>query len=170
MSDRIGRLLRSRADRARVPGMRRFFKTGPGEYGEGDVFIGVSVPELRRVCRECRDAGDEEIDRLLQSPVHEDRQLALLLMVQAFEGAGQDARRAIYDRYLANTARINNWDLGDSSPAAIVGGWLAGRSRQPLSRLARSTLLWDRRIAIVATHRFIRNGEVAETFRVADLL
>jgi len=150
--------------------MQRFFKTGPGEYAEGDVFIGVSVPELRRVCRECRDAGDDEIERLLESRVHEDRLLALLWMVQAFESAGEDGRRAIYGRYLANTARINNWDLVDSSAAAIVGGWLLNRSRRPLSRLARSTLLWDRRIAIVATHRFIRNGEVAETFRIADLL
>jgi len=89
--------------------MQRFFKTGPGEYAEGDVFIGVSVPELRRVCRECRDAGDDEIERLLQSRVHEDRLLALLWMVQAFESAGEDGRRAIYGRYLANTARINNW-------------------------------------------------------------
>jgi 3-methyladenine DNA glycosylase AlkD len=170
MSGRIARLLRSRADAGRVPGTQRFFKTGPGEYGEGDVFIGVTVPDLRRTCRECSDASDEEIEQLLHSRVHEDRLLALLLMVQAFERAGEPGRKAIYERYLANTALINNWDLVDSSAAAIVGGWLAGRSRRVLGRLARSKSVWERRIAIVATHHFIRNGEVAETFRIADLL
>ena len=170
MSGKIERLLRSRADRTRVPILQSFFKTGPGQYAEGDVFIGVTVPDLRRTCRECGDASDEEVERLLHSRVHEDRLLALLLMVQAFNRADDRGRKAIYQRYLANTAFINNWDLVDSSAAAIVGGWLAGRSRRELARLARSKSLWERRIAIVATHHFIRSGEVAETFRIADLL
>jgi len=170
MSGRISRLLASRADAARIPGTQRFFKTGPGEYGEGDVFIGVTVPDLRRTCRECADASEEAIEGLLHSRVHEERLLALLLMVQAFERADERGRKAIYERYLANTAFINNWDLVDSSAAAIVGGWLAGRSRRPLGALARSKSLWERRIAIVATHHFIRNGDVAETFRIADIL
>jgi 3-methyladenine DNA glycosylase AlkD len=170
MSGRIERLLRSRADRTRVPILQTFFKTGPGQYAEGDVFIGVTVPELRRTCRECADATGEDILRLLHSRVHEERQLALLLMVDAFRRADTTGKRALFDQYLAHTAHINNWDLVDSSAAAIVGGWLTDRSRRPLHRLARSKSLWERRIAIVATHHFIRNGEVDETFRVADLL
>jgi 3-methyladenine DNA glycosylase AlkD len=163
-------LLRQRAEPSRLPILQSFFKTGPGEYGEGDVFIGVTVPELRRTCRDCADATPEEITGLLQSRVHEERSLALLLLVQAFQRADAAGRRAIYEQYLASTAYINNWDLVDSSAAAIVGGWLSDRSRRPLHRLARSNSLWERRIAIVATHHFIRNGDVAETFQIADIL
>jgi len=170
MKGRIARLLRERADPARAETSRGFFKTGPGEYGEGDEFIGVTIPDLRRICRECRDATDEEVDFLLQSPVHEARLLALLLMVDAFGRAGERRRREIYQRYLASTAFINNWDLVDSSAPAIVGGWLADRSRTPLVRLARSSSLWERRIAIVATQHFIRSGEVHDTYKIADLL
>jgi 3-methyladenine DNA glycosylase AlkD len=170
MNDRIERLLRTRADRARVPVLQRFFKTGPGQYAEGDIFIGVTVPDLRRTCRECRDATGADVARLLRSRVHEDRMLALLIMVDAFKRADGAGRRAIYEQYLASTGSINNWDLVDTSAAAIVGGWLAERSRRPLHRLARSKSLWERRIAIVATHHFIRKGEVDETFRVADIL
>ena len=170
MSARIGRLLRARADQKRIPILQSFFKTGPGQYAEGDVFIGVTVPDLRRTCRECADASRADIMRLLHSRVHEERLLALLLMTEAFKRADAAGKRAIFDQYLANTAYINNWDLVDSSAAAIVGGWLSDRSRRPLHRLARSSSLWERRIAIIATHYFIRNGEVEETFRVADIL
>jgi 3-methyladenine DNA glycosylase AlkD len=170
INGRIERLLRARADRSRVPILQQFFKTGPGQYGEGDVFIGLTVPQLRLVCRECADATSADITRLLRSRVHEERLLALLLMVAAFKRAGEPGRRALYEQYLANTATINNWDLVDSSAADIVGAWLSDRSRRPLHRLARSTSLWERRIAIVATHHFIRKGEVDETFRVADIL
>ena len=117
-----------------------------------------------------RDATVEEVSSLLQSPVHEARLLALLLMVDAFGRADQAGKRDIYQRYLSSTAFINNWDLVDSSAPAIVGGWLAERSRAPLVRLARSSSLWQRRIAIVATQHFIRNGDVDETYKVSDLL
>ena len=170
MKGRIARLLRERADPARAEISRGFFKTGPGEYAEGDEFIGVALPDLRRICRECRDATVDEVSSLLQSPVHEARLLALLLMVDAFGRADEAGRRDVYQRYLSSTAFINNWDLVDSSAPAIVGGWLAERSRAPLVRLARSSSLWERRIAIVATQHFIRNGEVDETYKISDLL
>ena len=157
------------AEDARI--LQRFFKTAPGEYGEGDVFLGVRVPAMRRICRECGDGVTlATIARLLRSRVHEDRSLALMLLVQAFERADDRGRRKIYDLYLASTASINNWDLVDQSAGPIVGGWLLERSRAPLSRLARSSTVWERRIAIVATHHFIRRGDLAETFRIADLL
>jgi 3-methyladenine DNA glycosylase AlkD len=150
--------------------LRAFFKTGPGEYGEGDVFIGVRVPALRALCRECRPVPRRVALALLRSKIHEERALALLLLVEAFERGGAADRRTIYELYLANTAFINNWDLVDASAAAIVGGHLAERSRAPLARLATSGSLWERRIAIVATHHFIRRGELDDTFRIADIL
>lgn len=150
--------------------MQRFFKTGPGEYGEGDRFIGVRVPALRAVCRDCRGAAIDEVSSLLRSRIHEERLLALLLLVDAFKAAGPAERKRTYDFYLANTSFIDNWDLVDSSAPQIVGGWLEDRSRAPLDRLARSASLWERRIAIVATHYFIRLGEFDDTLRIADLL
>ena len=170
MSDRIRALIRERADPSRIPVLQSFFKTGPGQYAAGDVFIGVTVPDLRKVCRECRGAALAEIEPLLKSEIHEERQLALLLLVDAFRMATDDERAAIYRFYLANTAFINNWDLVDSSASQIVGAWLAQRSRAVLTRLARSRSLWERRIAIVATHHLIKRGEFDDTFRIADLL
>ena len=166
----IERRLRARADQSRVPILQRFFKTGPGEYAEGDIFIGVTVPDLRRTCRECAGATGDDRLRLLRSEVHEERALALLLMVDAFKRADDAGRREIYGEYLANTDSINNWDLVDCSAAPIVGAWLSDRSRRPLHRLARSASLWERRVAIIATHHFIRKGEVDEAFAISDLL
>ena len=170
MSADIRAGLRRRASAARVPTLQRFFKTGPGEYAEGDVFIGVTVPDLRAVCREYRDAGIPVILDLLASPVHEERLLALLLLVEAFKRGTDSTRRDLYRLYLANTRFINNWDLVDSSAAQVVGAWLSTRSRAPLRRLAGSPSLWERRIAIIATLFFIRQGDVEETFQIADLL
>jgi 3-methyladenine DNA glycosylase AlkD len=167
---RIRALIRERADPARVPVLQSFFKTGPGQYAAGDVFIGVTVPDLRTVCRECRGATLAEIEPLLRSEIHEERLLALLLLVDAFKTGADDQRGAIYRFYLANTAFINSWDLVDSSASQIVGAWLEKRSRATLTRLARSRSLWERRIAIIATHHFIRRGEFDDTFRIADLL
>jgi 3-methyladenine DNA glycosylase AlkD len=166
----IQRMLRTRADPTRVPVLRSFFKTGRGEYGEGDEFIGATVPALRETCRECRGASLAEIRVLLGSPVHEDRLLALLLLVDAFKRADSAERQRIYEFYLSSTSRINNWDLVDASAPAIVGGWLHDRSRAPLGRLAKSTSLWERRIAIVATAYFIRRGEFDDTLAIASLL
>ena len=170
MSAELAARLRRHADPSRVPGLRRFFKTGPGEYAEGDEFIGVTVPDLRKVCRECRDASLSDVLALLRSRVHEERLLALLLLVEMFRREADAGRREIYRAYLANTKFINNWDLVDSSAPQIAGAWLFTRSRAPLRRLAKSPSVWERRIAIVATHFFIRNDDVAETFGIADLL
>jgi 3-methyladenine DNA glycosylase AlkD len=165
------RKLRTAADPGRVAVLQSFFKTGPGQYGEGDTFLGVSTPALRALCRECRGAPLPEIDGLLASEIHEARTLALLLLVDAFQRGSKAERRSIYDFYLAHTARINNWDLVDCSAAQIVGGWLEDRSRAPLRKLARSASLWERRIAIIATLFFIKRlGEFQDTFDIADLL
>ena len=166
----IQRRLRARADPARVPVLQSFFKTGAGQYAEGDVFIGVTVPQLRAMCRQCASAPLGEALALLESRVHEERLLALLLLVEAFRRGSHAERRDIYEQYLTHTAFINNWDLVDSSAHLIVGPWLQDRSRAPLRRLAKSKSLWERRIAIIATFHYIRQGEFDETFRIADLL
>jgi 3-methyladenine DNA glycosylase AlkD len=162
--------LRSHASAENGAVLQRFFKTGPGEYGEGDRFIGVTVPGIRAVCRECRDAPERVALELLRSKVHEERLLALLMLVDRFARGDDRTRRRIYDAYLANTAFINNWDLVDASAGQIVGGWLACRSRSPLMRLARSSSVWERRIAMIATFPFLRAGDFETTFQIADLL
>ena len=164
------RALRAEADPSRVPVLQGFFRTQPGEYGEGDRFLGVTVSSVRMLSRRFQDAGLDDIDALLRSPIHEARLLALLLMVQAFRRSPEPKQRRIYRLYLSRTRWINSWDLVDSSAPQIVGAWLADRSRTPLRKLARSTLLWERRIAIVATYYFIRQGELADTFAIADML
>jgi 3-methyladenine DNA glycosylase AlkD len=148
----------------------RFFKSGPGQYGEGDTFIGVRVPALRKLARECRALPLTETEALLHSPVHEERLLALLVLVLGV-GKGDDAhRKAVYDFYLSNTQHVNNWDLVDTSAPAIVGGYLRDRPRTPLVRLAKSNNLWERRIAIVATQHFIRLDQFDDTLAISRLL
>jgi 3-methyladenine DNA glycosylase AlkD len=165
------RALRAQAEPARVAILQRFFRTGPGEYGHGDRFIGVRVPAIRALVRQFANATLADVDALLASPIHEARLLAVLLLVRMFRGAGDDrTRRRIYTFYVSRTDRINSWDLVDVSAPAIVGGWLETRSRAPLTQLARSERVWDRRIAILATQHFIRRGDLKDTFRIAELL
>lgn len=149
---------------------QRFFKTGPGQYGAGDVFLGIKAAPLHRLAREFQALPNAEVLELLHAPLHEARGVALLIWVRAFGRGDAAARRATYELYLANTAHVNNWDLVDCSAASLVGGHLAERDRQPLYELARSASLWERRIAIVATHHFIRRDDYADTFKVARLL
>ena len=155
-------------ERARVS--KSFFRTGKGDYGEGDRFIGVSVPVLRKLAREFSGASERELAGLLKSPWHEERVIALLILVRQYE-RGDDARRdAIYRFYLKNIKRVNNWDLVDLTAPNIVGAHLAVRDRGKLRTLARSRVLWERRIAVIATQHFIRNGEFDDTLELAELL
>ena len=150
--------------------LARFFKTGPGQYGEGDRFIGVKVPVTRQVAKEFQGLPLPEVESLLHSAIHEERLLALVILVGQFEKGNGATRKAIYDFYLANTRHINNWDLVDLSAPQVVGAYLESRSRKPLDRLAKSASLWERRISIVATHWFIRHGDFADTLRIAAKL
>jgi 3-methyladenine DNA glycosylase AlkD len=150
--------------------LQRFFKTGAGEYAEGDRFIGVTVPPIRKLAQDYRDLPLQEIHSLLCSAIHEERLLALLLMVSQFQRGNKLQRQTLYRLYLASTGQINNWDLVDVSAEHIVGGWLFDRSRKPLYKLARSASLWERRIAIMATFHFIKRGEFSETLRLAERL
>jgi 3-methyladenine DNA glycosylase AlkD len=149
---------------------QRFFKTGPGEYGEGDKFIGIRVPVLRKLIKDYLDLPIKEIILLLQSPVHEERLFALLLLVQISSKADEALKKSIYELYLKSTEFINNWDLVDSSAEHIVGAYLKDRSRAPLYRLAKSTDLWERRIAIMATFHFIKHKDFSDTLKIAKIL
>jgi 3-methyladenine DNA glycosylase AlkD len=165
----VRNLLREAADPADAEGALRYFKTAPGEYGHGDRFLGVRAPALRRISKECDGLTLGDLGKLLDSEWHEERSLALLAMVRRY-GRHADEREALYALYFEKLGRINNWDLVDVSAADIVGAHLRERSRAPLRKLARSESVWERRIAIIATHHFIRRGEFEETLRIAGLL
>lgn len=162
--------LRQLGDEAIARGLRRFFKTGPGEYGEGDTFVGIKVPTLRQLAREYQQLDLVEAEALLGSSIHEGRMLALLILVRQFAKSDATRKQSIYELYLRNTTHINNWDLVDASAEHIVGGFLASRGREPLDRLAMSALVWERRISVMATFHFIKRGEFADTLRIAALL
>lgn len=168
--EQIRERLRSLADPVRAEHSRRFFKTGPGEYGEGDRFLGIPVPVLRKVARDAAGLPIPETAALLRSPHHEERLLALLLLVRAYERGDAARRDEIFRLYLEHTAWVNNWDLVDTSAPHIVGRHLENGDRTLLRRLASSESVWERRIAILATLHFIRQGEFATTFEIGEVL
>jgi 3-methyladenine DNA glycosylase AlkD len=161
--------LKELADAKQAVVVAGFFKTGPGQYGEGDKFLGLRVPQVRAVAREFRDLPLKDVEKLLASELHEVRLCALLVLVDQYRRV-EAQRDAIYELYLRNMSRINNWDLVDSSAPQIVGAHLSSRSRAPLKKLARSKSLWERRIAMIATQHFIRNGEVDDALAIAAIL
>jgi 3-methyladenine DNA glycosylase AlkD len=167
-ANKITQHLEELGNKAYAEHAQRFFKTGLGEYGEGDRFLGIRVPVLRRLAKEHRDISLEDAIELLQSPWHEVRLLALLIMVLQYKR--DQNRPAIFRAYLDNTHRINNWDLVDVTAEHIVGAHLFERDRRILRKLAKSTLLWERRIAIIATFYFIRRNQFNDTLALADLL
>src|ERR1043166_9353738 len=155
MLDALKRRLRDFANRERATHSLRFFKTGPGQYGEGDRFLGLTVPEMRRVVREFRELPLAGAEALLAAPWHEERLVALMILVEQYRRTPAP-RAALYRLYLAPTERINNGALVALPAAHAAGAPAEERSRKPLYRLARSASLWERRIAIVATQHFIR--------------
>lgn len=156
----------SSEEKARI--LTRFFKTGKGEYGEGDIFLGVQVPEVRKVVKEFATLPLEECIKLLQSPEHEFRLCALLIWVH--QAKKQKYPKAIFEAFLANSQWVNNWDLVDQAAPAIVGGYLLDKDRAELYRLIASESLWEQRIAIVATLTFIREGESHDTLALSEQL
>lgn len=163
-------VLRTFASKERAAVNMRFFKTGKGQYGEGDTFIGVTVPNTRKVAKVFIALSMREVKKLLRSPIHEVRLFGVILWTMQFARGNERVRKATFDAYLGSTSRINNWDLVDTSAPTIVGEWLVERDRRVLSRLAQSKLLWERRIAIVATYAFIRRGDASTTFVIVDLV
>jgi 3-methyladenine DNA glycosylase AlkD len=150
--------------------LQGFFKTGPGEYGAGDRFRGIRVPVIRKLATKYQQVTPQQSERLLRSPFHEDRLLALLIIINLYRKGDEQRKAQIYELYLKHTKFINNWDLVDVSAGYIVGAFLTDKSKEPLYILARSSSLWERRIAMMATFHFIRLGEYQETLTLAGLL
>ncbi|AZZ90754.1 DNA alkylation repair protein [Hahella sp. KA22] len=148
----------------------RFFKTGPGEYGAGDQFLGIRMPTLRKLASEFRGVSLSETLRTLQSSYHEERMLALLLLVTLFQKGGPEQKQAVYEAYLANTRLINNWDLVDGSARFIVGPYLEDKDRSQLYTLAASPDLWERRIAVLATYHYITRHDFTDILQLAEIL
>lgn len=170
MRNNIRVALRVFADESDAIALQRFFKTGPGEYGEGDRFLGVRVPATRRVAREYRNLPMADAITLLKSDIHEERLLALIILTQKYQKGYPGEQALIYRTYLDHTRYINNWDLVDTSAEHIVGAHLKNRSRKPLYTLARSQSIWERRIAIMSTFHFIKNNDFDETLKIAEKL
>jgi len=162
--------LRKLADAKVAKSAQRFIKTAKGEYGEGDRFIGVRVPTIRAIARQHRDLGVKTVMPILRSPYHEERLLALIMLVHLFDKGSDVQRGEIYKNYLANTQYINGWDLVDSSAHQIVGAYLLNKKRSKLDTLSKSKLLWDRRISIIATYHFIKRDQFDDTLRLAENL
>ena len=177
----MNKLLRemlARADESQVAGLSRFFKTGPGQYGEGDKFLGIKVPVTREVVKACwRETSRQDLEECIASEYHEVRLAALLALVEIFAHAKRKpvkpamTQEECIDFYLAHTDRINNWDLVDLSCYPLLGVWLLDKDRTLLYDLARDgKTLWEQRIGIVSTMTFIRHGQTADTFAIADIL
>ena len=162
--------LRKLSDPAIAEHSQRFFKTGKGEYGEGDSFLGVRVPVIRKLARKHRDLSIPAILRALTSPYHEERLLALLMLVDRFERGDDKVKKNIYTAYLDNTRYINGWDLVDSSAHQVIGGYLLNRDRRKLNTLSRSKSRWERRISIIATYHFIKRDQFEDTLRISRQL
>lgn len=169
--DKIDAALKKNSDKGKAKILVRYFKTGKGEYGEGDVFLGIVVPKLRMISKEFWNGITiGEIQYMLKSDVHEKRLLALLMLIEKYKKADEIGKKNIFDIYLASTRNINNWDLVDLSCRDIVGDFLMDKDRSRLYNLAKSQNIWERRIAIVSTYAFIQKNDFEDTFKVAEML
>jgi 3-methyladenine DNA glycosylase AlkD len=164
--------LKSMADPGKAAILQRYFKTGLGQYGEGDIFIGVMVPQSRKVAKKFSQLQLVEVKMLLYSRIHEERLVALLILVWRYSSAlsSREEKEEIVKFYLDNIKQVNNWDLVDLSAPNILGAHLINRDRRLLYRLARSENVWERRIAIIATYHFIRDGDFSDTLKIAEML
>ena len=174
MSNILKEQIIAHADPSQVEGLMRFFKTGPGQYGEGDMFLGIKVPVTRSVVKECwQHVGLGELEECITSVYHEVRLATLLALVQIFTHARKNPvlQRDCIDFYLSHTDSINNWDLVDLSCYELLGTWLLDKDRTILYDLARDgKTIWEQRIGIVSTMQFIRHGQTADTYAIADIL
>jgi len=150
--------------------LKRFFKTGKGQYGEGDIFLGIQVPDSRKIVRKYSNIPLDNILQLLRSKIHEERLIALLIMVEKTKRSDEGGKEILFNKYLENTRYINNWDLVDLSADKIVGSYLFDKPKDVLYSLAASENLWERRIAALATFDFIKKGFYEETLKIAKIL
>ena len=162
--------LNQSADKKQAIILQRFFKTGPGQYGAGDIFFGIKVPVLRQAAKKQPNLSFKNLQNLLNSEIHEQRLTALFILIGQYQKANQANRGKIFNFYLKNTKNINNWDLVDLSAPNIVGDFLLAKPRGILYRLAKSKNLWEKRIAILATYTFIKNNQYGDTLKIAKIL
>jgi len=149
---------------------QRFFKTGKGEYGEGDIFLGITVPQARKIVSQFRNLLFPGILKALKSKYHEERLIGFLLLVLRFQKGSVEEKRQAYEMYIDNTKYINNWDLVDVTAEKVVGPYLEDKDKSLLYKFAKSKNLWERRIAIMSTFHYIKKGDSRETLRIAELL
>lgn len=150
--------------------LQRFFKTAPGQYGAGDIFLGLTVPQQRTLAKKYIDLKLADIQKLLNNKIHEYRLIALLILVEQYQQANKIKQQKIFNFYLKNTQRVNNWDLVDLTAPKIVGNYLLNKNKKILYHLAQSKNLWKKRIAIVATYEFIKNNKLTQTIKISQLL
>lgn len=162
--------LKKLTNKEKAQTLQGFFKTGPGEYGEGDVFIGVKVPELRKLVKDYSDITLRDCGELLSSKIHEERLLALLMLIKKYGTGDDEMKTKIYQFYMGKTQFINNWDLVDLSAPHIVGTYLIQRSKKDLYSLVKSKNLWERRIAVIATFYFIKDNQFSDTLALSEKL
>lgn len=162
--------LRKAADKKRAEVSLRFFKTGKGEYGEGDIFLGVATPKQRAFAKKYADLGTGDLQKLLSSKIHEYRGIALFILILQYKEADAKSKKKIFDFYLKNIENINNWDLVDSSAPQIMGDYLLERNRAVLYQLAKSSNLWKRRISILSTYAFVKNNDFKDALKISEAL
>lgn len=172
MIEDVRRELREQATPGRAKASEWFFKTGPGEYGEGDLFLGVTMPDTRKVAKKHKDLALVEVEVLLESKWHEERMMALVIIVNQYKKAEEPKQKELFDFYLNHTERINNWDLVDVSARDITGAYIFHHPEliPRLDELAESDFLWERRIAVISTFYFINQGDPTETIKLAGKL
>ena len=162
--------MKSLADPIQAKILQRFFKTGRGEYGEGDIFLGIKVPIQRKVAKKYNDMPLKDTIDLLKSKIHEHRLTALFILIDRYKRSNGKDRERVFDLYLKNTKYINNWDLIDLSAPHIIGDYLLDKKRDILYKLAKSKSLWEKRISILSTYTFIRNNEFRDTLKISKML
>jgi len=150
--------------------LQRFFKTGKGEYGEGDVFLGIKVPLQRKIAKKYPNLTLKEINELLSSRMHEERLTSLFILIRKYEKGDAKLKKEIFNFYLKNTNKINNWDLVDLSAPKIIGNYLLDKPKDSLYKLAKSKSLWEKRIAVLSTFEFIRNNQFKDTLSISEIL
>ncbi len=168
--DKLRRELGKLADKKRAVVLQRFFKTGVGEYGYGDIFLGLTVPQSRKIAIKYRALPFPQIVKLLKSKIHEERLIALLILVHNFNIGDEKEQEKIFDFYIKNTKFVNKWDLVDLSADKIVGGYLIDKPKDILYKLVQSENLWEKRISMVATYYFIKNRKFDNALKIAQIL
>lgn len=170
MLSRIREDIKRAADPEKAKNLQWFFKTGPGEYGEGDIFLGLTVPKSRAIAKKHKDLSLNDTEKLLHSKFHEERLIALVILVHKFKKGDTRTQKEVYDLYLKNTKHINTWDLVDLSAHKIVGAYLLDKDKKVLDKLTRSKDFWERRIVVIATFAFIKNMQFDYTLKISETL